>query len=331
MMRRLIMLWIVALGATGPGFAYCHEVRPAYLELRQTGEQSWSVLWKVPAQGEMRLSIHPRFPENCALTSQPFGLLTSGAYAERMTIRCQGGLAGRAVGIDGLRATMTDVLVRSVRTGGAAQVAHLTPVAPAVVIEVVPGFLQVARTYIVLGVEHILGGLDHLLFVLGLLLLVQNRWMLMKTITAFTVAHSVTLAAATLGWLRVPQPPVEAVIALSILFLASELAKQRLGHVGLMQRYPWIVAFMFGLLHGFGFAGALREVGLPEGDIQLALLTFNVGVEIGQLMFVGAALLAFAALRSLLGRIPPWALALPAYGVGTMAAFWWVQRMAQLF
>lgn len=331
MMRRLFMLLMMALAANAPGFVYGHEVRPAYLELRQTGAESWSVLWKVPAQGDMRLSIHPRFPENCALTSEPIVLLTSGAYAERTAIRCKGGLVGRAVGIDGLQATMTDVLVRAVRTGGSVQVAHLTPPAPTVVIEAVPGFLQVARTYMVLGVEHILGGVDHLLFVLGLLLIVQNRWMLIKTITAFTVAHSVTLATATLGWLHVPQPPVEAAIALSILFLASELAKQRHGHAGLMKRYPWIVAFMFGLLHGFGFAGALREVGLPEGDIPLALFTFNVGVEIGQLMFVSAVLLSLAALRSLVIRIPTWAHTLPIYGIGTMAAFWWMQRMATLF
>jgi HupE/UreJ protein len=141
--------------------------------------------------------------------------------------------------------------------------------------------------------------------------------------------HSVTLAAATLGWVHVSQPPVEAAIALSILFLASELAKQRHGYAGLMERYPWIVAFTFGLLHGFGFAGALREVGLPESDIPLALFTFNVGVEVGQLLFVGTVLLAMAARRFLL-RVPARAHAMPAYGIGTMAAFWFLQRMAPL-
>ena len=153
----------------------------------------------------------------------------------------------------------------------------------------------------------------------------------MKTITAFTVAHSVTLAAATLGWMRVSQPPVEAVIALSILFLASELAKQHRGDAGLMERYPWIVAFVFGLLHGFGFAGALREVGLPAGDIPLALFAFNVGVELGQLLFVGTVLVALAALRRFLRQLPAWTYAMPAYAIGTMASFWWLQRMAPLF
>jgi hydrogenase/urease accessory protein HupE len=211
------------------------------------------------------------------------------------------------------------------------QVTRLTPSAPVFVFEGTLGSLQVARAYTSLGVEHILGGIDHLLFVLGLLLIVRSRWLLVKAITAFTVAHSVTLGAATLGWVHVPQPPVEAVIALSILFLASELAKQRHGHAGLIEHYPWIVAFTFGLLHGFGFAGALREVGLPENEIPLALLTFNVGVEIGQLLFVGTVLLALAALRRLFLRVPAWIHATPAYGIGTMAAFWWLQRMAPLF
>jgi hydrogenase/urease accessory protein HupE len=331
MIRRLLLLLTLALAANMAGIAYGHEVRPAFLELRQTGADTWSVLWKVPALGDMRLSIHPQFPGNCALTSEPIAIQAAGAHTERTTIACKGGLVGRAVGIDGLSATMTDVLVRSIRSDDSVQVARLTPSAPAFVFEAVPGSLQVARAYTVLGIEHILGGVDHLLFVLGLLLIVRNKWVLVKTVTAFTVAHSVTLAAATLGWVHVPQPPVEAVIALSILFLASELAKQRRGHAGLMERYPWVVAFTFGLLHGFGFAGALREVGLPEGDIPLALFTFNVGVEIGQLVFVGTVLLALAALRNVLSRVPAWAHAMPAYGIGTMAAFWWLQRMAPLF
>lgn len=331
MIGRLLMSLAMVLVANVPGIAHGHEVRPGYLELRETGADTWSVLWKVPAQGAMRLSIHPQFPDSCALASEPIVLQAAGAYTERTTIACKGGLAGRAIRIGGLSATMTDVLARSVRADGSVQIARLTPSAPAFVFEAVPGPMQVARAYTALGVQHILGGVDHLLFVLGLLLIVRNKWVLVKTITAFTVAHSVTLAAATLGWVHVPQAPVEAVIALSILFLASELARQRHGYSGLMERYPWIVAFAFGLLHGFGFAGALREVGLPESDIPLALLTFNVGVELGQLMFVGTVLLVLIALRNVLSRVPVWARAMPAYGIGTMAAFWWLQRMAPLF
>jgi HupE / UreJ protein len=330
MICRWLPLLTLALTANMPGIAWGHEVRPGYLELRQTGADTWGVLWKVPALGDMRLSIHPQFPENCAPASEPVTLQSDGAYTERTAIACKGGLVGRSIGIGGLAATMTDVLVRSVRADGSVQVARLTPSVPAFVLEALPGPLQVARTYTVLGVEHILGGVDHLLFVLGLLLLIRGAWPLVKSITAFTVAHSITLAAATLGWLQVPQRPVEAVIALSILFLARELAKPRDGHIGLMERYPWMVAFSFGLLHGFGFAGALREVGLPVSDIPLALFTFNAGVEIGQLLFVGIVLLAIAGLRRFSPRIPSWTRAAPAYGIGTMAAFWWLQRMAAL-
>jgi hypothetical protein len=318
------------LAANTPQSVCGHEVRPGYLELRQRGTETWSVLWKVPAQGEMRLSIHPKFPAICAPASEPAAFQVADAFIERTNMVCKGGLVGRAISVDGLAATMTDVLVRSVRTDGSVQVARLTPSLPAFEFEGTLGSLQVARAYTMLGIEHILGGIDHLLFVLGLLLIVRNRWLLVQAITAFTLAHSVTLAAATLGWVHVPQPPVEAVIALSILFLASELAKQRQGHAGLIELYPWMVAFTFGLLHGFGFAGALREVGLPENEIPLALFTFNVGVEIGQLLFVGSVLLAFNALGHFFLRLPAWIHAAPAYGIGTMAAFWWLQRMAPL-
>jgi hydrogenase/urease accessory protein HupE len=330
MMRRALPVLAFVLAANLPEIAYGHEVRPGYLELQQTASETWSVLWKVPAQGDMRLSIHPRFPEACALASEPIAFQANAAYIERTSIACKGGLAGHAIGVDGLSATMTDVLVRSVRADGSVQVARLSPSTPAFVFEAALRPFEVARAYTLLGVEHILRGIDHLLFVLGLMLLVRNKWLLVKTITAFTVAHSITLAAATLGWMRVFQPPVEAVIALSILFLASELAKQHRGDAGLMERYPWIVAFIFGLLHGFGFAGALREVGLPESDIPLALFTFNVGVELGQLLFVGTVLVALAVLRRFLTRVPAWMHAMPAYAIGTMASCWLLQRMATL-
>jgi len=322
----LLAMWGV------PQAALAHEVRPGYLELHQTAAQTWGVLWKVPAQGDLRLSIHPRFPENCAHASEPIAFHADAAYVERTSIACKGGLAGRTIAIEGLAATMTDVLVRSVRADGSVQVARLTPSSPAFAFEATPGSFEVARAYTMLGVEHILRGADHLLFVLGLLLLVRGRWLLLlKTVTAFTVAHSLTLAAATLGWLRVPQVPVEAVIALSILFLASELARRDRVDSGLTHRHPWIVAFVFGLLHGLGFAGALREVGLPQGDIPLALLTFNVGVELGQLLFVGTVLALLAALRDLLPRLPAWTHALPAYAIGTTSAYWCIQRIAPLF
>ena len=186
--------------------------------------------------------------------------------------------------------------------------------------------IQVSRQYLVLGIEHILGGIDHLLFVLGLLLIVRGFGLLLKTITAFTVAHSIILAMAALGFVNVPQAPVEAVIALSILFLATELTKQQKGNPGMTARYPWVVALSFGLLHGFGFAGALSEVGLPQTDIPFALLFFNVGVEVGQLMFVAAALCVIWILKRLPWGWPTWSLRVPAYTIGSLAAFWFIQR-----
>ena len=189
---------------------------------------------------------------------------------------------------------------------------------------------QAALRYLALGIEHILLGVDHLLFVLGLLLLVSGPWMLIKTITAFTVAHSITLALATLGFVEVPSRPVDAAIALSIVFLGAEILRARQGRPGLAARAPWVVAFAFGLLHGLGFAGALTQLGLRPGEIPLALLFFNVGVEIGQLMFVATFLALAWALRQLQVAWPRWSEPLPAYAIGTVAAFWFIERIGAM-
>ena len=238
----------------------------------------------------------------------------------------------REIGVKGLSATMTDVLVRLARADGSVQVVRLTPSTPAFVVAATPGSWEVARTYTLLGVEHILRGIDHLLFVLALMLLVRNKWMLVKTITAFTVAHSVTLAAATLGWVRVSQPPVEAVIALSIVFVAGEIIRARQLKPGLTQRYPWVVAFTFGLLHGLGFASALAEVGLPQLSIPVALLFFNIGVEIGQLMFIAAVFAVIATGRWAGHRIAlpqlQWLWRIPPYAIGGIASYWVIERVA---
>ena len=246
----------------------------------------------------------------------------------RSTIRRPGGLTGAEITVDGLAGTLTDVLVRIQRTDGTSQVLRLKPESPSFVVEAVPGSLQVAATYLSLGIEHILLGLDHLLFVLALLILVDNWRRLVWTITAFTIAHSITLAAATLGWVAVPPPPVEAVIALSIVFVAGEIVRSRQGRPSLSQRLPWLVAFTFGLLHGFGFAGALSEIGLPQQQIPLALFTFNVGVEIGQLLFVGAVLLLARLPRLLHLPVPAWWARAVAYGIGSVAVFWVIERVA---
>jgi len=247
-------------------------------------------------------------------------------------VTCAGGLVGETVRIEGLSATLTDVLVRLERTDGTVQIALLTPDAPNFVVEATPSAWSVTETYLALGVEHILLGIDHLLFVLALLLLVGGWRRLVATITAFTVAHSITLAVASLGFVHVPQRPVEAVIALSIVFVAAEIVHHRQGRPSLARSRPWIVAFSFGLLHGLGFAGALSEIGLPEQSIPLALLFFNVGVEIGQLLFITAMLALGALATRALGSLRPasaWQ-TMCAYGIGAVAAFWTLERVVGL-
>ncbi len=308
-----------------------HEVRPGYLELRQTDNETFDVLWKVPAKGDMRLGIHATLPESCISPAPPTTYRTGGAYIDRWTVTCSGGLTGHSIGIEGLWATLTDVLVRLERSDGTTQVELLTPASPSFVVQAVPAPLRVAGTYLRLGVEHILLGIDHLLFVLALLILVVGWRRLVGTITAFTVAHSLTLAAATLGFVHVPTPPVEAVIALSIAFVATEIVYSRQGRPGLTRRRPWVVAFTFGLLHGFGFAGALSELGLPQQAIPVALFFFNVGVELGQLLFIGlAAVLVAAASRAVTPRFA-WAWRLPPYAIGSFATFWLIERVASFW
>jgi hypothetical protein len=247
---------------------------------------------------------------------------------ERWTVACDTALAGQTIGVAGLSATLLEVLVRIEPLNGRTLVGRLKPTDASLAVPTEPTAWQVARTYLALGVEHILGGVDHLLFVLALLLIVRGRWLLIRTITAFTIAHSITLALATAGAVHLPRAPVEATISLSVVFLAAELAHLRQGRPGLTSRAPWIVAFTFGLLHGLGFAGALAGIGLPQGQIPLALVQFNVGVEIGQLAFVAAALALTALARRLAVPWPVWAWRAPAYGIGTTAALWTVQRIA---
>lgn len=332
--QRLLLLAAVLLGgAFAP--VQAHEVRPGYLELHQIDTETWDLVWKVPAKGDLRLALDVQLPENCH-SGEPGTRFINGAYIERWRTRCSGGLIGREIGIAGLPATRTDVLARVSRTDGTVQTARLTPSAPAFAVSAEASGWQVVRTYLALGVEHILLGIDHLLFVLGLLFLVGNWRRLIGTATAFTLAHSLTLAAATLGWIRVPQAPVEAVIALSIVFVAVEILHARQGRAGLAVRLPWVVAFVFGLLHGLGFAAALRDIGLPQHAIPLALAFFNVGVELGQLLFIGAVFAALWLFRLLVARPAvrannPWQQAerfsVPvAYLVGSVAMFWVYER-----
>ena len=310
--------------------------RPAYLELRevvptQSDEQRYDVMWKVPAQGELRLAVQVEFPADTRQVTAPHGMFAGGAYVERWQIARKGGLAGQSIDIRGIAGGVTDVIVRVERQDGTSQMEHLLPQKPRFTVLGPTSTLQVAGSYLVLGVRHILGGIDHLLFVLALLLIVRGGRRIVATVTAFTLAHSITLVAATLGWVHLPGPPVEAMIALSIVFVAAEIVHGLRGSQGLTARAPWVVAFTFGLLHGFGFAGALAEVGLPQRAIAVALLMFNVGVEIGQLLFVAAAIVALRLLARL--RVPrrswmPYAL---PYAIGVIAMFWVFERVGAFF
>jgi hydrogenase/urease accessory protein HupE len=327
-MKRIVacVALIVVAGLLFAGWVQAHEVRPAYLRIQQIGAEQFDVLWRVPARGDLRLGIYVEMPKACEAPATPLAWEEQGTWVERWSTRCPGGIVGQRVEIRGLSSTVIDALARVERLDGTTQVVRLTPAEPGFEVTAAESWGQVAATYTALGIEHILLGIDHLLFVLALLMLVPNMRTLVWTITSFTLAHSVTLAAATLGWVHVPQAPVEAVIALSILFVAMEIVHWRQGRPGITRRWPWLVAFTFGLLHGFGFAGALSEIGLPDHAIPLALLFFNVGVEAGQLAFISAVF----AVSALLKRTtwPAWAWRVPVYAIGSMAAFWTIQRIA---
>ncbi len=329
MMRRgsaillFALAWVHAVSA--------HESRPAYLELRETEPATFDVLWKVPARGgAMRLGIDVLFPPDAEILGEPRSFFAGDAHVRRWRVRHLHSFEGHPISIEGLPATRTDALVRIIRLNGVTQTTRATPDAPAFVIEASPKGWQTAATYFPLGVEHILLGVDHLLFVLGLLLLVEGRLMLLKTITSFTVAHSITLALSTFAIVRIPEPPLNAAIALSILFLGPEIIRKQRGQSSLTIRRPWMVAFLFGLLHGIGFSSGLAVTGLPRTEIPSALLFFNLGVEAGQLAFVGVALLAVQAIRTLELDRPKWTTRIPAYLIGSLGAFWTIQRIALL-
>lgn len=324
---RILCLLLVLLPFLAGVPARAHELKPAYLDLREVAPGAFKVLWKVPAIGEMRLGLTAHLPENCVARTEPVRSIETGAYLERWTADCSGGLKGRTISIDGLSATLTDVLVHITYADGATEIARLMPDLPSFTVAGQQTTLEVAKTYFLLGVEHILSGFDHLLFVLALMLLIHDVKQLVKAITAFTVAHSITLAGAAFGYMSLPQPPVEATIALSIAFVAREILKADPKEPRFSESHAWVVAFAFGLLHGFGFAGALKEIGLPHADVPLALLTFNLGVEAGQLIFVAAVLAVYAAAKAILGAIPRFSRPAAAYAIGITASFWLISRL----
>lgn len=309
--------------------AQAHEVRPAYLQIDQTGPDRYTVIWRTPQLSGMPLPVVLALPPDVRTISGPGTQEMPGSTIERRIVEVPGGLAGKRIDFVGLQATITDVLAR-VTLDGRTTTTMVRPSQPWLEVAGDQPWGEVALTYLRSGIEHILLGFDHLLFVASLMLIVRDWRVLAGTITAFTLAHSITLALATLGLVTLPSGPVEAMIALSIVLVCVEAVRLRRGATSLATDWPWLVAFAFGLLHGFGFAGALVDLGLPPGDIPLALLFFNIGVEIGQLVFIAAILAAVAALRRIV-FLPPRTPVAAAYAIGIVAAFWCFDRLDTIF
>lgn len=319
----LALLACLLIGAP----ALADELRPAYLELTQQKDGDWELLWKASAQSRLGATGEAIIPGNCTPKGEPQKRFAASNILTTIKLSCDGPLADQKIGLKALELSSTDALVRIAPLDAEVQTLRLTPDAPIATIAGEDEIANVASTYTIIGIEHIILGFDHLLFVLALVLLLKGGWLVAKTVTAFTIAHSVTLIGTTLGYLSLPSQPVEAVIALSIVFLAVEIVKAEPGEQRLSERFPWIVAFLFGLLHGFGFAGALSEIGLPKDDVPLALLTFNLGVEIGQLAIVALGLAVLALIN--LFR-PSWLSPVKtatAYGIGIIATYWFIERM----
>ena len=310
--------------------AWAHESRPAYLEINETAPGRYDVLWRTPVLSGRRLPVVLKYAEGTRNVTEPVVQELSDSLLERRVIEVPGGLAGKRIEIIGLQGTITDVLARVRLRDGAHSTTLIHPSKPWLEVTAARGWLAVAGAYLRHGVDHILLGYDHLLFVFALILIVRSTRVLVWTITAFTVAHSITLALATLGFVHVPGPPVEATIALSILLLAGEIVRLERGEASLTARWPWVVAFSFGLLHGFGFASALADIGLPRGDIPLALFAFNVGVELGQLAFIAVVLGLFALAKRIKRAASLERYARPAapYAIGILASFWFCERLA---
>ena len=308
-------------------FCIADELKLSYLEIKETTPQQYSLLLKVISKEEKKLPIEVTMPKECRLSLGKTSQVINNTYLDRWQMKCQEGLSEKTLLIKGLKSTDTELLLRVELLSGISHSALLTPQKPSYTVSKEDSSWQIVQTYTGLGITHILIGFDHLLFVFALLLIVKSMRRLLWTITAFTLAHSLTMAIATLGIIHLPQAPVEAIIALSILFLAMEIIREKQGKIGLTSRYPWLIAFVFGLLHGFGFAGALAEIGLPQQAITLALIFFNIGVELGQLMFISTVVLVILLLQrftypSLLDKLQT----LVIYIMGGVSSFWLIER-----
>jgi len=328
MMRLGALVVLCLIGAIFTPIASAHEVRPAYLEITEPDASSCRVVWKQPMTGDLALRLTPRLSNGWLEKKAGDQYAAAGFLIRTWTVRpcAEDALAATAVSVGGLDQTITDVFVRIRLHSGWQQDVVLRPDTPQFVLPAAFHATGGVPAYLTLGVEHVLTGADHLLFVLGLILLIRDRWMLLKAVSAFTVAHSITLASALLFDVSLPGPLVEALISLSILFLAPEILRARRGGTSLTIRFPWAVAFVFGLFHGMGFAGGLASLGYAKQDLAAALVFFNLGVEAGQLGFIALVLLV----GHWLTMRPELALKAAAYGVGISGAFWTVQTSAAL-
>jgi hydrogenase/urease accessory protein HupE len=325
-MRIAVLGLILAVGAMQ---AHGHEIRPAYLQITENADHRFDVLWKQPSVGTQLLRLVP-VVSNGLLDGPPSEESAANSFLVRRWKNvkvARDSFDGSSIRIDGLEYTITDALINLSFANGQEIQEILRPQRPSLTVHLTGTGKMPVPAYLMLGIEHILTGFDHLSFVLGLLLLVRSKLTLVKTITAFTVAHSITLAAAALGYVHVNPAVIEALVAFSIVFVALELVRAYRGQFGLTARYPWLIAFTFGLLHGFAFAGSLAQIGLPEHNIPLSLLLFNIGVELGQLLFVMAVLSLIWLLRRLPRGLPHWTTWIPPYAIGGLASFWVIQRL----
>jgi hypothetical protein len=322
---RMLSLMVLLLSTA---LAHAHDVRPGYLEITEARDSTITILWKQTSATANTATLTPKFSSHWTDARPEVQQQTGEALIETWRVSPpHAALHGTSLRVDGLETTITDVLVRVIYADGTELTRLLRPSALELIIPDATKVGAPVREYLQLGFVHIWTGIDHLLYVLGLVLLVKNLRVLLKTITGFTVAHSISLAAAALGYVHIPPAPVEAVIALSIVYVAVELMRAQQGHDGLAQRAPWVVAMSFGLLHGLGFAGALSEVGLPPHAIPQALLLFNIGIEIGQLTFVALILLVGYAVRRLIPIVGSRLQWVPPYAIGSSATFWVAERI----
>ncbi len=329
-LRRSTLVQVVVVAMLCSAGLKADELKPAYLELTETSSGTWQIYYKTSARSRLARHSELLLPEHCTALAPLSVSIQSGNQIQTGTMQCPAGLQGYAIGIQGLSTTNTDALVRLQSVSAPLMTLRLTPRAWQATVphaDTSTPISNVALTYTVIGIEHIVWGYDHLLFVLAMVLLLTGWQRIVWTVTAFTAAHSLTLVGTTLGWFALASRPVEAIIALSIVFLAVEILKKRPGELRLSERAPWLVAFAFGLLHGFGFAGALAEIGLPANDVPLALFSFNLGVEIGQLIIVAAAMLILYGLRRWQPQATDRVVTLCTYAIGSIASFWFIERL----